>query len=40
MREMLNENGTLVWAQQLSTWGKAEKSQVIASNDRKRTGNP
>ncbi|MBD2816679.1 type IV secretion protein Rhs [Xenorhabdus sp. Flor] len=30
---MLNENGTLVWAQRLSTWGKAEKSQVIASND-------
>ncbi|WP_231854427.1 RNase A-like domain-containing protein [Xenorhabdus doucetiae] len=33
VREMLNENGTLVWAQRLSTWGKAEKSQVIASND-------
>ncbi|MDX7989519.1 RHS repeat protein, partial [Xenorhabdus sp. 12] len=24
VREMLNENGTLVWAQRLSTWGKAE----------------
>ncbi|WP_323858894.1 RHS repeat domain-containing protein, partial [Xenorhabdus doucetiae] len=33
VREMLNENGTLVWAQRLSTWGKAEKSQVIASNN-------
>ncbi|MBD2800020.1 RHS repeat protein [Xenorhabdus sp. M] len=32
-REMLNENGTLVWAQRLRTWGKADKSQVIASND-------
>ncbi|SIP72321.1 conserved hypothetical protein [Xenorhabdus innexi] len=32
-REILNENGTLVWAQRLTTWGKAEKSQVIASND-------
>ncbi|WP_275382252.1 RHS repeat domain-containing protein, partial [Xenorhabdus bovienii] len=27
------ENGTLVWAQRLTTWGKAEKSPVIASND-------
>ncbi|WP_211353898.1 RHS repeat domain-containing protein, partial [Xenorhabdus doucetiae] len=33
VREMLNENGTLVWAQRLKTWGKAEKSQVIASNN-------
>ncbi|PHM35789.1 RHS family protein [Xenorhabdus mauleonii] len=32
-REMLNENGTLVWAQRLMTWGKVERSQVIASND-------
>ncbi|PHM40123.1 RHS family protein [Xenorhabdus mauleonii] len=30
---MLNENGTLVWAQRLKTWGQAEKSQVLASND-------
>ncbi|MDE9545426.1 RHS repeat-associated core domain-containing protein [Xenorhabdus bovienii] len=29
----LTENGTLIWAQRLTTWGKAEKSQVIASND-------
>nr|WP_275389714.1 DUF6531 domain-containing protein [Xenorhabdus bovienii] len=33
VREMFNENGTLVWAQRLTTWGKAEKSPVIASND-------
>nr|WP_255705657.1 RHS repeat-associated core domain-containing protein [Xenorhabdus sp. PB61.4] len=32
-REMLNEEGGLVWAQRLTTWGKAERSQVIASND-------
>ncbi|REF27267.1 RHS repeat-associated protein [Xenorhabdus cabanillasii] len=32
-REMLSEEGVLVWAQRLTTWGKAEKSQVIASND-------
>ncbi|WP_319931352.1 RHS repeat-associated core domain-containing protein [Xenorhabdus santafensis] len=32
-REMLNENGTLVWAQRLKTWEKVGKSQVIASND-------
>ncbi|WP_244590745.1 RHS repeat domain-containing protein, partial [Xenorhabdus mauleonii] len=32
-REMLNEQGVLIWAQRLTTWGKAEKSQVIASND-------
>ncbi|PHM76854.1 RHS family protein [Xenorhabdus cabanillasii JM26] len=30
---MLNEDGTLVWAQRLRTWGKADKSQVIASNN-------
>ncbi|WP_323856746.1 RHS repeat domain-containing protein, partial [Xenorhabdus doucetiae] len=33
VREMLNENGTLVWAQRLKTWGKAERFQVIASNN-------
>ncbi|WP_323860155.1 RHS repeat-associated core domain-containing protein [Xenorhabdus szentirmaii] len=32
-REMLSEEGVLVWAQRLTTWGKAEKSQVIASNN-------
>ncbi|MBC8955044.1 RHS family protein [Xenorhabdus sp. PB62.4] len=32
-REMLDEEGGLVWAQRLTTWGKAERSQVIASND-------
>ncbi|MDE9541208.1 toxin C-terminal domain-containing protein [Xenorhabdus bovienii] len=32
-REMLSEEGGLVWAQRLTTWGKAEKSQVIASNN-------
>ncbi|WP_407078592.1 RHS repeat domain-containing protein [Xenorhabdus bovienii] len=32
-REMLSEEGVLVWAQWLTTWGKAEKSQVIASNN-------
>ncbi|SIP72418.1 Complete genome; segment 11/17 [Xenorhabdus innexi] len=32
-REMLNEQGVPVWAQRLTTWGKAERSQVIASND-------
>ncbi|MCP9266874.1 DUF6531 domain-containing protein [Xenorhabdus sp. XENO-1] len=32
-RELLNEQGVLVWAQRLTTWGKAERSQVIASND-------
>ncbi|WMV72369.1 RHS repeat-associated core domain-containing protein [Xenorhabdus griffiniae] len=32
-REMLNEEGILVWAQRLTTWGKAERSLVIASND-------
>ncbi|WP_338149557.1 RHS repeat domain-containing protein, partial [Xenorhabdus bovienii] len=33
LREMLSEEGMLVWAQRLTTWGKAEKSQVIASNN-------
>ncbi|MDC9583341.1 hypothetical protein PSI15_17700, partial [Xenorhabdus sp. PR6a] len=33
VREMLNEQGVLIWAQRLKTWGKAEKSQVIASNN-------
>ncbi|WP_323855279.1 RHS repeat-associated core domain-containing protein, partial [Xenorhabdus koppenhoeferi] len=32
-REMLSEEGVLVWTQRLMTWGKAEKSQVIASNN-------
>ncbi|WP_258087332.1 RHS repeat domain-containing protein [Xenorhabdus bovienii] len=32
-REILNEEGGLVWAQRLTTWGKAERSQVLASND-------
>ncbi|MDE1476655.1 RHS repeat domain-containing protein, partial [Xenorhabdus bovienii] len=32
-REMLSEEGVLVWSQRLTTWGKAEKSQVIASNN-------
>ncbi|OTA19522.1 RHS family protein [Xenorhabdus beddingii] len=31
-REMLDEQGVLVWAQRLKTWGQAEKSQVIPSN--------
>ncbi|CDH34801.1 RHS repeat-associated core domain-containing protein [Xenorhabdus bovienii] len=31
-RELLNEQGVLTWAQRLTTWGKAERSQVIASN--------
>ncbi|CDG95453.1 Complete genome; segment 11/17 [Xenorhabdus bovienii str. puntauvense] len=33
VRELLNEQGVLVWAQRLTTWGKAEKSQVLASHD-------
>ncbi|WP_051861133.1 RHS repeat-associated core domain-containing protein [Xenorhabdus bovienii] len=33
VREMLNEQGVLEWAQRLTTWGKAEKSQVLASHD-------
>ncbi|WP_275374626.1 RHS repeat-associated core domain-containing protein [Xenorhabdus bovienii] len=32
-REMLNEEGGLVWAHRLTTWGKAERFQVVASND-------
>ncbi|PHM49642.1 RHS repeat-associated core domain-containing protein [Xenorhabdus miraniensis] len=32
-REMLSEEGVLVWAQRLTTWGKAERFQVIASNN-------
>ncbi|MDC9590973.1 DUF6531 domain-containing protein, partial [Xenorhabdus sp. XENO-10] len=32
-REMLNEAGGLVWAQRLTTWGRAERSQVIAAHD-------
>ncbi|MCC8367009.1 RHS repeat protein [Xenorhabdus sp. PB61.4] len=32
-REMLNEQGVLIWAQRLKTWGQAEHSQVIASNN-------
>ncbi|OTA15764.1 RHS family protein [Xenorhabdus beddingii] len=31
-REMLDEQGVLVWAQRLKTWGQAEKSQVMPSN--------
>ncbi|CDH07611.1 hypothetical protein XBO1_440005 [Xenorhabdus bovienii str. oregonense] len=33
VREMLSEEGVLVWAQRLTTWGKAERFQVIASNN-------
>ncbi|CDG16662.1 protein of unknown function [Xenorhabdus doucetiae] len=33
VREMLSEEGVLVWAQRLKTWGKAERFQVIASNN-------
>ncbi|MBD2801324.1 PAAR domain-containing protein [Xenorhabdus sp. M] len=32
-REMLNEEGGLIWAHRLTTWGKAERFQVVASND-------
>jgi RHS repeat-associated protein len=32
-REMLSEEGHLVWAQRLTTWGKAETLSVVASND-------
>ncbi|MGJ0635961.1 RHS repeat-associated core domain-containing protein [Xenorhabdus bovienii] len=32
-REMLSEEGVLVWAQRLTTWGKSERFQVIASNN-------
>ncbi|MDC9623801.1 PAAR domain-containing protein [Xenorhabdus sp. XENO-7] len=32
-REMLNEEGGLVWAHRLTTWGQSERSQVLASND-------
>ncbi|MDC9616117.1 DUF6531 domain-containing protein [Xenorhabdus khoisanae] len=32
-REMLNEEGQLIWAQRLRTWGQADRFQVIASNN-------
>ncbi|WP_244590457.1 RHS repeat-associated core domain-containing protein, partial [Xenorhabdus stockiae] len=32
-REMLNEEGQLIWAQRLRTWGQVDRFQVIASNN-------
>ncbi|WP_426577410.1 RHS repeat-associated core domain-containing protein [Xenorhabdus stockiae] len=32
-REILSENGKLVWASRLRTWGKAERMPLLAAND-------
>ncbi|KMJ45893.1 hypothetical protein AB204_06805, partial [Xenorhabdus khoisanae] len=32
-REMLNEEGQLIWAQRLRTWGQVDRFQVLASNN-------